>query len=191
MKVFGIKHIRVIRVDFANTQFICGYKHLAVRYFFCHPKTACAFRTGCHFYDPAFFRIPDGQCFARAVITIGLNKIADQFNGFTCFCTTFRCYTAQFGAVENKFAGYWFGLDFGSVSALAEHKLMFVHDGVAAIEVCIGMCDLRNSAKRYVLRMIGINISRAPVSAHITTQQIPVIFRSVAQRCSIVVYRPE
>ncbi len=191
MKVFRIKHIGVVRVDFANTQFICGHKHLAVGYPFCHPKAACAFRAGCHFYDPAFFCIPDGQCFARTVVAIGLNKMTDQFNGFACFCTAFRRYAAQFGAVENKFARYRFGLDFGSVGALAEHKLMFIHDSIGTIEVCIGMFDLGNKTKRYALRLTGIDISRATVGTGIAPQHISVIFRSVAQRCSIVVYRPE
>ena len=68
---------------------------------------------------------------------------------------------------------------------------MFVHDGIATIEVRVGMFDLRNVTKRYALRLIGIDISRAPVCADIALQLISMIFRPAAQRCSIVVYRSE
>ncbi len=108
--------------------------------------------------------------------------MTDQFNGFACCFTALRRNAAQLSAVKNKFARYRIGLDFGSVGALAEHKLMLVHDGIAAIEVRIGMRDLRNKPQRYALRLIGIDISRSPVSSYVAAQFVPVIFRSVAQR---------
>ena len=150
-----IHHIFGIGPNVTDAELVGGHKHLIVRHPLRHPDAAGAIHIiAGHFHDPAFMGIRHQQRFARAVVAILFDQFAHEPDGFARGFRPLQRYAGKLGRIKNPFPRFRLRVHFRFIGALADGKLMFVHDAVIGVKIGVRVRDLRNVAERHAGRDI-------------------------------------
>ena len=96
--------IGIFQVERRNTGYIGRYAHMIIRDTYSRPDTTNLIRPFSKDFEvPYFVRIGNGKTFAPVAITIFLDQVAHQTDGFACGSTTLQGNLGQFFDHEHTF----------------------------------------------------------------------------------------
>jgi len=144
-----VQHVQRAAAHLANPELVGGGEEVVIGHALGHPDALLAvWVEGAHFHDPALVGVCHEQRLAGSVISVSINQFPHEQYGLPSLGAAFQCHTRKLGRIENALPGLRFRINLGLVRAFAYGELMLVHYAVIAVDVGVGMRDLRDMSQR-------------------------------------------